>query len=246
MSISETVATEGFEIAESVMDLMLACETSWEYCQILVHHQFSGEHARGAQIFSLNNTAGFGLVATYGANVVEPGKEPTLWDGSAFAECVIAKRAVFRPASAATGGQALICLPLVKDQLPLGCISIVLDAEAKGLPFDPDWVPVMSRIGAFYLLHGARGAIGKPRSAEVTAPTPEDLTSRQLKILNLMADGLVNAEIAKELLVSESTVRQETVRIYRALAVPNRLEAATKGRALGLITRRVATPIGVE
>ena len=53
-----------------------------------------------------------------------------------------------------------------------------------------------------------------------------------------MAEGLVNVEIAGQLMLSESTIRQETVRIYRALGVPNRAEAAKKGKALGIIGRR--------
>jgi len=246
MSIAETVATEGFEIAESVMDLLLACETPWDWCRVLVHHSFSGEHARGAQIYSLNNNAQFGLVASYGENYLDAGQEVTLWDDNAFADCLKSKTFAFKPATE-TGGKALVCVPVIHDGMPLGCLSLVLGSDADGLPFDEAWVPVMGRIGAFYLLNAGRGAVAGSRgSSNRGAETPEDLTSRQLEILAHMAEGLVNAEIAKQLLVSESTVRQETVRIYRALAVPNRLEAAKKGRALGLIARRVPVPIGAE
>ena len=247
MSIAETVATEGFEIAESVMDILLACETPWDYCRVLVHHGFSGEHARGAQIYSLNNNAQFGLVASYGDNYIEPGQEPTLWEDSTFAECIKSKTYAYSPATKENGQRALICVPVIHDGMPLGCVSLVMGPEASGIPFDAAWVPVMGRIGAFYLLNAGRGAVAGSRgTVNRGTETPEDLTSRQLEILAHMADGLVNAEIAKQLLVSESTVRQETVRIYRALAVPNRLEAAKKGRALGLIARRVPVPIGAE
>jgi ATP/maltotriose-dependent transcriptional regulator MalT len=52
-----------------------------------------------------------------------------------------------------------------------------------------------------------------------------------------MGDGMTNAEISTKVLLSESTVRQETIRIYRALAVPGRQEAVAKARALGLIQK---------
>jgi ATP/maltotriose-dependent transcriptional regulator MalT len=42
-------------------------------------------------------------------------------------------------------------------------------------------------------------------------------------------------EIAKELLLSESTIRQETVRIYRILGVGNRQDAVKRGPALGIL-----------
>ena len=53
----------------------------------------------------------------------------------------------------------------------------------------------------------------------------------------MMAEGMTNAEIARELLLSESSIRQETVNIYRVLGVGSRQEAAKKGKALGLIPR---------
>jgi DNA-binding NarL/FixJ family response regulator len=74
--------------------------------------------------------------------------------------------------------------------------------------------------------------------------SPEDLSARQLTILSHIQDGLVNLEIAKELMLSESTIRQETVRIYRALGVGNRHEAVKKARTLGLINKR-PMPLGL-
>ena len=46
-----------------------------------------------------------------------------------------------------------------------------------------------------------------------------------MKILDLMAQSLTNPQIAKELGFSESTVRQETMRIYQILQVSGRKEA---------------------
>jgi DNA-binding NarL/FixJ family response regulator len=77
-----------------------------------------------------------------------------------------------------------------------------------------------------------------------TPASPEDLSDRQLKILSHVQDGQVNLEIAKELMLSESTIRQETVRIYRALGVGNRQEAVKKARSLGLIKKN-PLPLGL-
>jgi ATP/maltotriose-dependent transcriptional regulator MalT len=59
-----------------------------------------------------------------------------------------------------------------------------------------------------------------------------------LIILGRIQEGLVNLEIAKDLMLSESTIRQETVRIYRALGVGNRQEAVKKARALGVLAKK--------
>lgn len=53
----------------------------------------------------------------------------------------------------------------------------------------------------------------------------ELLTERQMKVLELMADALTNKQIAKELSISESTVKQETIHIYGILKVERRSEA---------------------
>ena len=52
-----------------------------------------------------------------------------------------------------------------------------------------------------------------------------------------MGDGLTNADIGHRVLLSESTVRQETIRIYRALGVTGRMEAVAKARSFGLIPK---------
>jgi len=61
------------------------------------------------------------------------------------------------------------------------------------------------------------------------------LSARQNAILLGMVDGKTNHELATELGFSVSTVRHETMRIYHALSVSDRKEAAKKALVLGLI-----------
>ena len=61
------------------------------------------------------------------------------------------------------------------------------------------------------------------------------LTARQLSILGGMVEGKTNHELATELGFSVSTIRHETMRIYQALAVSDRKEAAKKALALSLV-----------
>ena len=61
------------------------------------------------------------------------------------------------------------------------------------------------------------------------------LSARQLSILRGMVEGKTNHELATELGFSVSTVRHETMRIYQALGVSDRKEAAKKALLLGLI-----------
>lgn len=63
----------------------------------------------------------------------------------------------------------------------------------------------------------------------------DQLTARQLSILGGMVEGKTNHELATELGFSVSTIRHETMRIYQALAVSDRKEAAKKALLLSLL-----------
>ena len=52
------------------------------------------------------------------------------------------------------------------------------------------------------------------------------LTNRQREILNLVGEGLTNAQIAKRLFLTESTIKQHLRAAYKVLGVSNRTEAA--------------------
>ncbi len=56
------------------------------------------------------------------------------------------------------------------------------------------------------------------------------LSSRQRQILELVGEGLTNAQIAKRLFLTESTVKQHLRSAYKVLGVANRTEAARRVR----------------
>ena len=61
------------------------------------------------------------------------------------------------------------------------------------------------------------------------------LTERQTRILGLMAKGLTNAQISKRVGFSESTVRQETMAIYRYFGVGGRRDAVRLAGMRGML-----------
>ncbi|RJX19766.1 MAG: hypothetical protein C4575_07960 [Desulforudis sp.] len=73
------------------------------------------------------------------------------------------------------------------------------------------------------------------------APEPinlaEPLTSREIVILELLAQHLQNKEIAEKLCISPETVKTHLKKIYKKLEVSTRYQAITKGRTLGLPVR---------
>jgi LuxR family maltose regulon positive regulatory protein len=63
----------------------------------------------------------------------------------------------------------------------------------------------------------------------------EPLTERELEVLNLVAAGLSNRQIADQLMVSIGTTKAHIHHIFGKLEVSNRTEAASRARKLGLI-----------
>jgi DNA-binding NarL/FixJ family response regulator len=61
------------------------------------------------------------------------------------------------------------------------------------------------------------------------------LTKREMEILQLMAGGAQNGVIARELWVTEQTVKFHLSNIYRKLGVRNRTEAAHYAHVHGLL-----------
>jgi len=64
----------------------------------------------------------------------------------------------------------------------------------------------------------------RPKTVGLSAKL-ETLTEQQLKIIRLLAEGLVNKEIADRLELTEGSIKQHIHRIYRKLCVNNRAEA---------------------
>src|SRR6478736_7795182 len=68
-----------------------------------------------------------------------------------------------------------------------------------------------------------------------TQPVAMGLSERERDVLNLMASGATNPEIAEQLHLSKHTVKEHTSAVYRKLGVRNRTEAVQRAQRLGLL-----------
>jgi LuxR family maltose regulon positive regulatory protein len=76
--------------------------------------------------------------------------------------------------------------------------------------------------------------IADPVVREPKSGIIEPLSVRELEVLDCLAGGLSNREIAQRLTISLTTVKTHTRNIYRKLDVHSRTQAVAKGKALGI------------
>ena len=86
----------------------------------------------------------------------------------------------------------------------------------------------------------ANGSHDYPVRTTSTAvePAPHDLTKREVEILQLVAEGHSNSQLARMLWVTEQTVKFHLSNIYRKLDVANRTEASRWAQLNGLLSIR--------
>jgi predicted ATPase/DNA-binding CsgD family transcriptional regulator len=101
----------------------------------------------------------------------------------------------------------------------LETVTATLQAELAALEFSPEVAPP---------------ARTRP-SPPPPQPLAEPLTARELEVLQLVADGLTNQQIAQELIISTGTVKFYTSQIYGKLNVSSRTQAVARSRDLGLL-----------
>jgi len=91
------------------------------------------------------------------------------------------------------------------------------------------WVGAPSLVGDLIRMSGHR------ESSSDDSPI-EPLTAREMEVIQLMAQGLANKQIALVLGISEHTVKFHLSSLYAKLGISSRTEAVKRGIELGLIS----------
>jgi DNA-binding NarL/FixJ family response regulator len=116
---------------------------------------------------------------------------------------------------------------LLKDVAPaelIQAVRVVASGDAVVAP------RVTQRLLETYVRGAARPAASTPRD-----PLLEDLTPRETEMLEAMAEGLSNAEIAHRYFLSEATVKTHVRRILTKLHLRDRVQAVVYAYETGLV-----------
>ncbi|MCX8528831.1 MAG: LuxR C-terminal-related transcriptional regulator [Rhodoluna sp.] len=206
-----------------------------DLCRRIAHAEFMDGFCQGVAAYLLDQRSHLIEVATYGRVHSFEALEISAWDDSILARAIRSRKIVIEQDEVST----LFALPIELAGMTTGAFLFTLAKDVTNPIFSKETTSMLSSLGGLFM--DSKGLTLKPVSSS-SAPSVEDevlpvqeLTTRQVQILHFMADGLTNAEIAKLVLLSESTVRQETIRIFRILKCHTRSEAIVKARASGII-----------
>jgi two-component system nitrate/nitrite response regulator NarL len=112
---------------------------------------------------------------------------------------------------------------LLKDMEPDALVIALRDIVAGKTVVAPDLAPIL-----------AKAVQGKDDELPVKASPFDDLTPRETEILGLLAEGQSNKAIARNLGISDGTVKLHVKAILRKLNVHSRVEAAVMAVEKGL------------
>jgi len=110
---------------------------------------------------------------------------------------------------------------LLKDTPPENLIAAIKGTVSGKSYIDPD---VAGKILSGYAVHGP-----------AKLPTNYNFSEREKEVLQLLAQGLSNADIAAQLYITEGTVRNYTSEIFKKLGVSDRTQAAIMALRYGLV-----------
>ncbi len=102
------------------------------------------------------------------------------------------------------------------------------------LEHEPAWQQFLSTVRNFLSSTGSRASPAPSR------PELPDLTVRERAVLELIAQGLDNAQIAEHLVLSPKTVRNHITSIFSKLGVTSRAQAIVRARDAGMGQARTA------
>lgn len=120
------------------------------------------------------------------------------------------------------------------DAIPVECNDAPwLEAVVAEADFVDDQQPLQAAVMAVLGGHSYRSP--SLRTGILPYLSCPRLTPREYEVLDLLASGLSDREIAKRLVVSDETAHTYTKRLLQTLDVHNRLQAVLKGMRCGMV-----------
>lgn len=235
---------DGIDSALALLKSLALAQSYEEYCKQIVHLVLHKYPAVGASLCSLKNDATIEWHGSYGdwkgealLSILK------VWNQNPIGVCLRSGNNLTVSKSAKDAkykkeldwpGETLYLLPFGAEIRKMGLVMIALAAKNSDLEMPRETISlIQAASGAFVFLHS-----GSTRSRFLNSQPDVNLTAlsaREIEILIYMSRGMTNREIGLKLHLSESTIKQDSVKIFRKLHSKNRFEAVSRARQEKLI-----------
>jgi len=225
------------EHTAQLIGLLGASSNGTELCRRLASDDVFGPGTIGVQLYALTNVGHWILLGSFGKSAYG-NQKLTQFDENVFNLAARSRKIETIEVEVDSKlAEVTVCV-LLRNDLPVGMwVRVTTPGTYIFRPIPITLRAIQDAGGLFMDAIGFRTVAASEGAKDAS---PEDMTERQMAILIEMALGKTNIVIAREMILSESTIKQESVRIFRAMSVGTRQQAVLKAGALGLL------PEGIE
>lgn len=245
---------DDIEIIHRMLRALADAENADELCRALALDVLLEYGVVATYVARLDSDGHISMIGSYGYSKqrVENTGRPSIWENMSITETIrTGKVMVYETwddyisrypdkAHMASPGKAFVCLPLRVKGARAGGLGLSFAEPIAGVGINPKLWEIFSAAGDVFLTKGwAAELIRRPvpvvEFGEDEKFAAASLGERELSVLKQIATGRTNQQIARDLAYSESTIKQDTIRIFKVLGVKSRKDAVLAAKTLGLI-----------
>lgn len=252
--MGDTNHVNDLDVTLRMLHALAEAEDADDFCRALALDVLLEYGVVATYVARLDSDGKISMIGSYGYSQqrVEHTGRPSIWENMSITETIRSGKVMVFPtwqdyitrypdkAHLASPGLAFVCLPLRVKGARAGGLGISFADSIDNAGISNQLWEVFAAAGDVFLTKGwAAELIRRPVP---TSDFGEDqkfaaatLSEREILVLKQMALGKTNQQIARDLAFSESTIKQDTIRIFKALGVRTRKDASLAAKTLGLI-----------
>ena len=239
-------------LGKSLLQAFAVSKNGDSFCKHIVHKALQAVGVIGALICTVSENAILNWTGCYGVFAQNTrGQVLNVWDHSLLTTAIVSGKPQSSERSAKpqntsasvfndTLGESFLAIPFSANSKHVGAIGLVFGTPlhlTKIGQTEFELLQLAAEIAADF--YGGRRYLEESESrwqeSNPNFATMDQLTDRQLKILVAIGKGMTNREIGVLLNLSESSIKQESSKIFKILGAKSRYQATKLARQQGVI-----------
>lgn len=250
-SILQNKDFDYFELTLGTLRALSEADNADQFCRSMALNVLQDFGVIATYVARLDSDNRISMIGSFGYSQqrVENTGRPSIWENMSITETIRTGKVMVYETwdeyiskypdkeHLASPGQAFVCLPLSYRGARSGGFGITFSEPLKDVGLDPRIWEVFSSAGEVFLSKSwsselVRNPVPVNEYGEDALFAVGSLSDREREVLELMAQEFTNEQIAKRLSYSTSTIKQDTIRIFKVLGVKTREKASLAWQTL--------------